>query len=401
MIGMFLETVERLPAQSLYRESFPSENVAASEAIADLPYNIALGPVNIRTAASISATYNSNINLSASGTQSDIILQPAVDISGLWQVTELNSLSFDLGVGYQEYLYHSQNSGPIISPSSGAQFTFFLGDARIKLSEDFSFLQDPIAVGQLSNVAQFSRFLNTAAVTASWDLGDIVLSLEYAHSNLWVFQNTYQYLSYQSDTVSPSFTYHVNETIQAGFNTSVSSTRYEQNIQNNNFSVTAGPFVTAQISDFLSVNAQIAGIYTNYDQGGLNGDTENIGSWIGSAGVTHKINDVLTQSVTVGKEYLPGITSNFTQRVYVNYVPTWQATSYLNISSNLWYENLNDSNATIRQESNRYGIGVNVGWAATEHATLSAGYQYVLKNADAANVGYTQNQATLALRYQF
>ena len=422
LVWVSLAMLEDLPAQPIYNDTPPGQQAAASQsqgelpyneglpvqaaqvsqAEAQVPYNIAIGPVTLRAAASVSTTYNSNINIAQTGGESDIIIQPAVDITGLWQATELNSLSFDLGLGYQEYIIHSENSGFILAPTSGAQFNVFVGETKINLHDQFSYQQDPLSVGQLSNISQFSRFSNDAGLTLSWDVSnDLSVSVGYDHSNLWVLQSTYQYLTYQSDAISPKVTYNLNESIQTGVATSFTSTRYDQNIQNNNLSFTAGPFVTAHISDFLSVNAQMGAVFTNYATGGLNGDTENISSWYGNFGVTHKINDVLTQSFVAGKEYLPGVTSNFTQRVYANYGPTWQATSYLNVSANLWFENLNDSAATFSQDSNRYGAGINLGWAASDHATVSFGYQYVLKNADVPNLGYTQNQATIAVRYQF
>ena len=50
-----------------------------------------------------------------------------IGIHALWQATDLNSLSFDLGIGYQEYVQHTQAGGLILSPDSRAQFNLFRG----------------------------------------------------------------------------------------------------------------------------------------------------------------------------------------------------------------------------------------------------------------------------------
>jgi outer membrane protein assembly factor BamA len=73
----------------------------------------------------------------------------------------------------------------------------------------------------------------------------------------------------------------------------------------------------------------------------------------------------------------------------------------MNVGSFLWWENLDDSNAAVRETSNRYGAGFNIGYSLTDHASLSLGYQYVLKVADPSALGYYQNLVTLGFHYQF
>jgi opacity protein-like surface antigen len=182
---------------------------------------------------------------------------------------------------------------------------------------------------------------------------------------------------------------------------SFSDVRYEQNFQNDYTSFSVGPFVNATISDNLSVDAQVGGYFSDYARGGLNGDSENISSYYGSAGVNQRINDVISESLTAGREFLPGLTSNFTDRIYANYTDAWQATSLINIGANLWWENLDDSDAFSREESNRYGFGLNLVDNVTKNATLNLNYQYILKVANPNALSYYQNAVTIGFRYQF
>ena len=96
---------------------------------------------------------------------------------------------------------------------------------------------------------RFARLQNTAGVTADWDLNDIIVTLGYDHSNLWVLESEFEYLSYQSDTIAPQVAFTISPTITAGVNTAFSDVRYDQNIQNDYTSISAGPYVTAQLSD--------------------------------------------------------------------------------------------------------------------------------------------------------
>ncbi|HEV3271725.1 MAG TPA: hypothetical protein VGZ93_06035 [Candidatus Methylacidiphilales bacterium] len=398
-----MSMIDRAKSQDTSRESLSGESVAEQlqQSGVNQAYNLRLGPVTLRLESDITTSFNDNINLANTGRITDIVMTPSSVVHANWKISELNTLTLDLGIGYQMYLLHSQYDSLLISPDSEAEFNFFVGDVIISLYDGFSYQQDPTQIGQLSNSTRLSRFQNDAGVRATWDLNDIVLSVSYDHANLWVTQSAYDYLTNQSDTISPKITIKVDPSINTGISTSFSDVRYEQNFQNNYTTVSAGPFVTATISHNLSVNAQVGGYFSNYSTGGLNGDDEDISSYYASAGVNHRINDALSESLTAGREFLPGLTSNFTQRIYANYADTWQATSTIDVNTNLWWENLDDSDAAVHELSNRYGVGLNVDDNLSKHATLSLGYQYILKDADPSTLSYYQNLGTVGFRYQF
>lgn len=394
---------ERSQAQGVEHQSLVGGGLAnfLDQSATDQPYNLRLGPVTLRADASFNAGYNDNLNVANTGRIADGYVEPMAGIHLLWQATELNSLSFDLGIGYLAYFEESQYDSLILSPDSQVQFNIFVGDVKINLHDNFAYLQDAVSVGQLSNVPQFDRFQNSAGISANWNLGDINLSADYEHANLWVFEPAYKYLSNQSDSISPQVSFTISPTITTGIGASFSDVRYDQHIQNNYTTVSVGPFVTAHVTDYLSLQASGGAYFANYDTGGLNGDSSNNDSYFASGGVSHRINDVLSESLTVGRESIPGVTSNYTDRIYANYGTSWQATSYIHLGSSLWWENLDDSNSAYRETSNRYGAGLNGSYSVTDHAAISLGYQYVLKVADPSLLSYYQNSVTLGFHYQF
>jgi hypothetical protein len=401
LLGMSLSS--RVCAQSLERESLTGESVEVQlrQQGLDQAYNFSLGPVALRTDASISASYNDNIGLNKTGRISDFILTPIGTLHGRWQISDLNVLSFDIGVGYQNYVLHSRYNDVILAPDSQAELTFFVADAEIKLHDTFSYEQDPTDIGQLSNQTRLARFQNDAGITASWDLGDLTPALSYDHANLWVTQTSYDYLTNQSDTLAPKLTVKLDESIEAGAELSVSDVRYERHFENDYRTESAGPFVGAKISDFLSLTGQAGGYFAQYDRGAADQDTENVVSFYGSGAINHKINSALTESLTFGREYLPGLTSNFTQRIYARYTDSWQMTKTINLIADIWWENLEDSNGFFREQANRYGTDWTVQDSLSEHATVSLGYQYILKDANPSVLSYYQNQGTLDVEYRF
>jgi len=393
----------RAQAQGIDHVSLSGESVADElrQSGINQPYNLRMGPLTLRLDAGVTTGYNDNVNLSHTGAVADMITTPEVGVHGLWQVTDLNALNFNIGLGYQTYLSHPEDNSILLAPDSEAQFNFFVGDVMLTVHDGFSYQQDPTQIGQLSNTVRLARFTNDAGIGAKWDLSSFVFSLDYDHTNFWVTTSYYDYLTNQSDTIAPKITYNVDKSIKAGLSMSVSDTRYEKSFQNDNENLSVGPFVTATITKSLSVTAQGGGYFTTYDKGGTNGDSQNLSSFYGSVGINHQITENINESLTAGREYLPGLTSNYTARIYANYTLTWQATSYLNAGANLIWENLSDSNATVRENSNRYGFGLSATDSLNEHVTLSLNYQYLVKIADPSYLSYEQNQVTAGVNYQF
>jgi predicted porin len=163
----------------------------------------------------------------------------------------------------------------------------------------------------------------------------------------------------------------------------------------------AGPFVSAQLTDNLALNAQAGWDYTEFSKGGANGDTQNVDSYYCSAGLNHRINDVLAESLTAGRESDPGLTTNFTERVYARYTPSWQIMPNLKLAPDFWWENLDDSDGINRQTANRFGADLNVSYQVADHVTLNVGYQYILKTSNPSSLDYTQDVVTVGLKYQF
>jgi hypothetical protein len=390
--------------QGIERQSLAGQDAATAAQVSnpsEQPYNLSLGPVTIRAEAGLSTAYNDNINVAYTGRQGDFIVTPSMTVHALWQATEVNALTLDLGIGYQWYTIHSGDSSINISPNSQTQFNIYVGDFKINLHDQFSFSQNPVIVGQLSNVNQFPVFDNVVGMRVDWDLGDIILSLGYDHTNQWVFDSAFSYLDYQEDSISPRLTVNVSSTIQAGLDTSFSQMRYEQGVQNNSISMLAGPFVQAKINEDLAVDAHAGVDLADYATGGSNGDSSNITGFYGNAGINHRINDVLSEGLTAGQEFLPGVTSNYTKRIYANYNLSWQATNNFTVNPNLWWENLDDSQATNRQTANRFGADLTLSYNINERVTTSLSYQYVIKNANPSSDGYSQDVVNLSFTYKF
>ena len=68
--------------------------------------------------ASFEAEYDDNVFWTQLNPKADLVLQPRIDLDAYWRMTELNTLTLNLGVRYEYYLdNHCLNSdAPLISP---------------------------------------------------------------------------------------------------------------------------------------------------------------------------------------------------------------------------------------------------------------------------------------------
>jgi hypothetical protein len=405
LLGLaLLGGADKAAAQGIERESMAGQGAADAlkQSQENQAYNLQLGPVNIRADASVTASFNDNINIAKDGRQADGIIQPSLGLTGAWQVTDLNTLVFDLGVSYQSYFDHSQYDTFLVSPGSQLVFNLFVGDVKLKFYEQFSYQEDPVAVGQLSDVEQFNRFTNVAGVRADWDLGDMIVSADFNHTNFWVFSVPYQYLSYEADTLSPVLTFKVSPTVEAGLMTAFTDVRYTQNVQPDQDSASGGPYVTANLTTNLSITAEAGYYYARYDSGALNADnTTSNSTYYANVAINHQINDVLQESFTAGRETILGVNTDYTERIFAQYDMDWAATSFITMDANLWWENLDDSPGPFRETDNRYGIGLALTYRLMDHLTSTLSYSFVLKDADPSFYSYYQDVVTLGLSYHF
>ncbi len=294
---------DELRSQGIEWESLSGESIARQmrQSGVNPEYNMRLGPVTLRAEAGVTTTFNDNIGLTKDGRISDVIFTPSTAVHGNWRLSDLNTIEFNAGIGYEAYMLNSQYNNILLTPDSLARFNFFVGNVLISIHDGFSYQQDPTEIGQLSNTVRLSRFINDAGVGATWDLGKFTLDLEYDHSNLWVMQSEFSYLTNQTDAVSPRLTVKVSKTISAGVSANFSSVQYEESFQNNYITYSAGPFASIQFSENLSLQASGGAYFSDFDTGGGNGDTENVGSYYVNGGVNHRINSVDSESLTAGR----------------------------------------------------------------------------------------------------
>ena len=424
-------------AQDAVRPSLAGEAAAEArrQSIDKIPYNLQLGPMKLRFSATIGVEYNDNINLAEDASallpspggpilvttqqQSDFIVRPQLNLNALWPITQLNTLKLDVGVGYAFYLDHSNynTNGVLVNPGSQIAFDIFVSDFRINLHDRFSLEQDPVAEIALSNVADYGRFQNTAGISVLWDLNAAVVTVGYDHYNFISTTDTFDYLDRNADMVNGSIAFTPNSTMSIGLEGAFVDTYYDQNILNDSQTYSAGAFLETQITSFVKL--RVAGGYQNidFDNTGLVNDPHDLKDYYANALLSHRVNSVLTHSLSAGHETQLGINSNYIKLNYVRHTANWNILYHTLLSTELFYENAKDSggngplfvpapgvflfNPFVAEHIHRYGGALTLGYQLTQHVTLGLRYQYTQKDSDQVLRDYSQNRVSLDGTYSF
>ena len=426
-----------LRAQDAIRPSLAGEAAAEArrQSIDKIPYNLQLGPIKFRFSATMGVEYNDNINLAEDDSavflsptgpititteaQDDIILRPSVNLNALWPITQLNTLKLDIGVAYAFYLDHSNynTNGILITPGSQLAFDIFVGDFRINLHDRFSLEQDPVAEVALSNVADYGRFQNTAGVSVLWDLNQAVVTLGYDHYTFISTSSAFDYLDRNADIVSGSIGFTPSSTLTVGLEGSFVTTYYDQNLLNDSRTFSGGGFAEMQITSYLKL--RVAGGYQaiDFDNTGLVNDAHDLDDYYANALLSHRVNSVLTQNLSVGHETQLGVNSNYVKLNYVRHTTTWNIFYHTLFSTELFYEDADDSggsgilfqpipgvpnvNPFVAEHIHRYGGALTLGYQLTPHVTLGLRYQYTQKDSDQPLRDYRQNRIAVDGTYSF
>ncbi|PYK43364.1 MAG: hypothetical protein DME46_07820 [Verrucomicrobia bacterium] len=392
-------------AQDAVRPSLAGEEAAEArrQDIEHIPYNLMTGAIKYRISATLGFEYNDNVNLSENRPESDFIIHPQVTINALWPVTQLNTLRLDLGLGYAFYLDHSgqDTKGVLLAPGSQLALDVFVGDFRINFHDRFSLQQDPISELQVSNVIDYGRFENSAGVSVLWDLNKAVATLGYDHY-LYISTNSdFDYLNRNAEALVGSLAFTLSNTTGVGLESSFVHTYYDQNVLNDSNAVTAGAFLETQLTNYMKV--RVAGGYQmiNFDNTGSVFDSKDARDYYANILISHRLNAYITQTLAAGHESQLGVNSNFITLNYIRHTVTWNIIRNTLLSTEVFFEDANDSGGFIDEHLQRYGGAITIGYQLTPHVTLGLRYQFTEKDSDVPFRDYTQNRISFDGTYSF
>jgi hypothetical protein len=399
-------------AQEAVRPSLAGEAAAESrrQNIDRIPYNIQVGPVKFRFSMTLGVEYSDNVNLSENHPQDDVIIRPQFNIDALWPITQLNTLKLDLGIGYGFYINHSEydTNGLLVSPGSQLSFDIFISDFRINIHDRFSLQQDPVSEVALSNVADYGRFENTAGVSVLWDLNKAVVTFGYDHYNFVSTSSDFDYLDRNAEELSASVYFAVSSTTGVGVESSAVFNAYSNTDSstsgislNDSTTYNIGVFAETQITSYLKIRGAVGYQIIDFDSGGTVGDNSNANDYYANVLISHRVTPSITETLALGHETQLGVNSNYVVLNYIRHTATWNIINRTLLSTELFYEDADDSGGIFSERIHRYGGAITVGYQFTQHLTLGLRYQYTQKDSDQPLRDYRQNRISIDGTYSF
>ena len=396
------------------RDSLAGEKAAESKKMGEVPagYNMHVGPIGFSIQPGLRADLNDNIYWTEKDRQSDLILKPELKINALWPITDLNSLSLSLGLGYEYYVRHDalNSDNLLISPDTDLVFNLYTGDFHFKFHESFSY-QESLTYYRganqfinLANVAKFGRYDNRIGVSADWDLNDLIFNFGFDHENFWVNTSTspqYSYLDHATEFFWANATFVLSPTFKAGLETHASLTHYDRQITlGDQWRFGAGPFVDVAFSSNLQLRLGAGFETIQADSTPFTPSTSD-STYYAYAHLNHKINQSITHSIAVGHENQTGYNAANLEMTYIRHNATWKVFRKVDLSTHVGFYSAEESGGSYKEKYNYLQAGLDLGYQLTQRCRTSASYNYTDKESDTPGLSYYQNLLTLGITCRF
>jgi hypothetical protein len=416
-----------LLAQDALRYSLAGDAMAEAQRqqmMAPPVYTFKAGDFRLLAVPSVEMDYNDDINLSKIDTESDFILEPLLQLTGSYPVSQQNLFSLSVGVGYWDYLQHSSNSGLYLASSSQLSFDMFIKDFSINLHDQFSLEQDPGTEAAVAGTSEYGTFLNTAGTTVTWDLEDVVLTLGYDHQNSLATTGEFSYLNRFSELPLARAGFKFNPQLTAGLEGTAAFTTYSQAVLNDNQSYSAGLYADWKPGSFLEVEpragytiyqfqhtSQSAQIF-NYSltgtpiiaPAGASIQTGDLGAWYADLTVSHEFSKVASYALSAGHEIRLGIQSDAVEDSYFRPNITWTIVKDLTLNTSFFYEHGNEGVGNIAgnltETYDWYGGGLMLSYPLMKKLLLSLNYRLTARSSSLPSDEYAQNLVGIKLSYQ-
>jgi len=376
--------------------------------------NMHLGNADFDLAGTFEVEWNDNINYSNSNRQSDIILRPGLTFGTSYKLTQFNTINFNLGISYQQYLIHpglsSYNTFASISPNSQLSFTFKVGAVTIKVYDSFSYAVQPSdAVAYNSStgtpiysITQFARFTNQIGLSADWTPRQHLTVYGGAYRyDVIPQESNFQILRRWQYTALGGFRYIFSPQFTAGIGATATADYYQQNYNNNSYSVFMGPTFVYQPDSFWTFNTSFGYTYYDFQNTGTNADTSQPSTFTGQLTITNRLTDNIDHSLTFSRTSSFGYTSNTLDIDRVAYQISWRFKPKWTFNVWAYYEEGFDSGGINPETYHKYAVSPGLEYEMNDRTTIYTSYEFLQKDSNIAVRTYDRNRVIIGVHYDF
>ncbi len=130
-------------------------------------------------------------------------------------------------------------------------------------------------------------------------------------------------------------------------------------------------------------------------------DNSDLNSYYANLTLAHRLNRFVTETLAAGRETQSGLQTNYQITDYVRYTANVRMLRDITTGFTFFYDHDTLSSRANPETIDRYGAGVNVSYQLTRKASVSAGYQFIIKDSSLIDNSYNQNRFFLSVHSDF
>ncbi len=338
-------------------------------------YNFKAGPVYFDIKGRLAVTYDSNITRIPENPIDDIIFYPSINVSAMWEYSMVNSLTLNVGIGYEKFLENSQldsNRGFLsLTPDSELAFSVSAGNLSLQVFDGFGYLTDAtntVGIGpggeSIPSAGRYGRFINRFGVRGAYPLNIVDLRFEAARMDeipdddeRFNFRRHHEYIF----RVSAERDFAAN--MNGGLGVTFSDTNYAESINNNGQSFSVGPFLNWSISKYMVFQGGVSHVWRTFETGGLNEDTTSLNGWAFNMEVFHDLNKYYNHSLILARNQNYGFVTNSQEIDSIVYRFDVQPLKEFRFNGEVGWEEGRDSGGQFAEEYERWTARLRTGKA--------------------------------------
>jgi hypothetical protein len=427
LVVVALQSPEGVSAQQAVRNNLAAQAATSTQPIdlEAMPYTLKSGDFRLLLNPSLEMDWNDNINLTKTNTLQDYIIRPLLQIAANYPLTQVNVLQLNVGVGYDEYIEHSDYSNWRVISGSQLSFDTFIKDVLINVHDRLSFAQDGAAQAVDAGTGNYGTGNNVAGLTGSWSPKDLNLVLGYDHRNVVSLGTSIQSQNGSSELLDGRVGWKFIPSNAAGIELTFSATAYDQAVLNNSSSYTIGAYGEWDPGLYFRVTPRAGYSIFQFQQTSESAETieftptgnpivvftgkpiktSDFNSWYADLTLSHDITRALSYSMSVGHDIQAGIQSDAVSDTYLRLTSTWQVIKNLDLRGSFSFEHgqqgVGNIAGNLTESYDWYAGGVMINRQLTTRLRLGLNSRFTFRSSNGASLGYTQAMVGLQMAYVF
>lgn len=366
------------------------------------PVGIDGNPWSLRTALTLEAEANDNINVSETDRQSDVILRPQMSVQLGYVFTPVNSLRLDTSVGYAKYLSHSENDHIFINTDSitGLSVDLLVRETRVNLHSSFSLKQNPLDEGEVSGRSDYRQFQNATGFQIEPTHERLRLVIGYDHI-IELYNSAFRAQDRSMENGSLEVGYKVSESTIYGVWMNGGYFNPHSDARSEAITFGAGLDVKLRLSEYLQFSAEAGYGYAEFLSQESAADAQRQSSFVGALSVRHRVNRWFIHHLRAGTDVVPSLNSNFRQIYHANHSTDWSVIRNVRLTTDLFYEHSTSSLDTGGEDYDRLGSGVGIAISLGKGVEVRTDYRFTWKGSNLPGSDYDQNRLSVSVTKRF